>query len=91
LSRSLISDWPGTPQNMLGHTDNVRYSNFVLFIIAMLIRQQMSEIKCYFRGLKAAKYELVLRINDIVVWIRIQKAQKHTDPPDPDSDPDPQH
>jgi len=76
---------------MLGHTDNVRYSNFVLFIIAMLIRQQMSEIKCYFRGLKAAKYELVLRINDIVVWIRIQKAQKHTDPPDPDSDPDPQH
>ena len=49
----------------------------------MLIRQQMSEIKCYFRGLKAAKYELVLRINDIVVWIRIQKAQKHTD-----SDPD---
>jgi hypothetical protein len=32
-----------------------------------------------------------IRIHTSDKWIRIQEAQKHVDPVDPDSDPDPQH
>jgi hypothetical protein len=32
-----------------------------------------------------------IRIHAYDLWIRIQEGQKHTDPTDPYSDPDPQH
>jgi hypothetical protein len=32
-----------------------------------------------------------IRIHTSDEWIRIREAQKHVDPVDPDSDPDPQH
>jgi hypothetical protein len=32
-----------------------------------------------------------IRIHTSDLWIRIREAQKHVDPVDPDSDPDPEH
>ncbi len=38
-----------------------------------------------------ARFYLLFLLNDRRIRIRIQEAQNHSDPGDPDSDPDPQH
>ncbi len=38
-----------------------------------------------------SRFFLLFLLNDGRIQIRIQEAQKHVDPVDPDSDPDPQH